>query len=195
MSAKKARDSPLVRLSETVSVPLPNHQDGITRWALMVREVAKERQSFVPRKELEKLLRNDPWKEKHVTILQRMTAAMLDKGRRGRRAKDPNYFLISQKGKKELWGAFLTPNDKATAPAPKNITAGRHRGPFLFEIRESGRCQEKILVTIVEEKLEILGNRKELVSFLSLGGENDQKTKGETTRRRKPKPGKCPPSK
>lgn len=157
-----------------------NHNQGYVQWVLKIREVARGRKPFIPQEELAQLLKDDPLKGENVAILRLTTAAIL----KGKKAKDQNYYLISKKGTSELWGAFAVGEDKVSAPAASNISSRHYCSPFVFEIRDENRCLEKMLVTIIGNKLEIIGNRKELISFLSQEGRNDlkigKKQKGET---------------
>lgn len=156
---ERARDSPLAITGRSA-----NHRGTIADWASELREIARGRKPLLPRLYLAELLKNDD--PKSIDLLSRITAAIL-KGKRPK--KNTKYYLIAEKGGRELWGAFLNPDDKIFAPDPRNLFSyGKYPTALILEVREGDRClQKSLVVAIAEGKLDITGNRQMLFSFLS----------------------------
>lgn len=148
-----------------------NHEKGLSLWVFLLRDAARKERPFIPLEELKALIPNDS-RDTSLSLLKLMTKTVMTQRRL---AINPNYYLAGEKGQEKLLAGFELGEGRISAPAPHNLSSRHTIAPFVFEIwkeipTETGvkiKPIEKIIVTIIKGKLEIIGNSTKLLSFLS----------------------------
>lgn len=149
-----------------------NGEKAFARWVFTIRNTARKRLSFVPTHELKNCIANDP-QPTSLSLLKLMTSAVMAQKRD---PINPNYYFVAKKGEEKLFAGFLVEKDKISAPAPHNLSSRQAFSPFVLEIWQetsSGektklKRKERIIVTIIGGRLEVLGNSSKLLTFLGL---------------------------
>lgn len=135
-----------------------NHVN-FSSWVNLLK-IAARRDKIITRNELKKFT-STPLEEE---LLNFMTKLVLHPTRF---PDNPNYYLVGQKGDRVVLAGFLTTKDTISAPAPENLSS-RHTA-FVFELwkkEEKWKFEERTVITIVDGRLEIIGNLNKILPFI-----------------------------